>query len=154
MRYSEAPEGIRIKCMDSIDRRRRQLIEWTGIYFQKSIQFLFITNAGGAVAILGFIGASAWARNNYFIKISLLSFAIGIIASGMMLFTLLIHTANLLRQLDQNISNFFNNKTSWEKFVKSDDERTRKEKITGLFMVIAFNAFLTGIYFGTRGLFN
>jgi hypothetical protein len=65
-----------------IDQRWAQLHALEKEWSEKVVQYLFLTNAGGAAATLGFLGASEKAFNQAGVKLSLGLFILGLILVG------------------------------------------------------------------------
>ena len=78
MKNCELSPELVSRALSWINTRWSQLYQLEKEAGELSIKYLFLTNAGGAVAILGFIGASQSLGAIGAVRIALLLFALGL----------------------------------------------------------------------------
>src|SRR5437763_196602 len=82
MPFSQEHPDVQNYRSGIITSRWNQLNTLRNQWVEKALSFLFLTNAGGAAAVLGFLGASKEARGMCGPLIALGCFALGIIIAG------------------------------------------------------------------------
>ncbi|MGO4552398.1 hypothetical protein AB4059_15025 [Lysobacter sp. 2RAF19] len=121
-----------------------------------AFRYLFLVNAGGAVAVLGFIGSSEEARSSGSIRAALVVFAIGILLVGV-LKTLFFHqTLTLVQGWSADTKLYFSSAISESELDSRDNARAaapiyRAQYIAGY---AAFACFLLGLTLGAVALFS
>ena len=137
-----------------ISERWEQLYNVSVKASHDAIQFLFLINAGGSVAVLGFMGASDAARRACETKTALIFFALGIIFVG------IFHAINVHRleyifnQWRKNVSLYHNNEESYSKLTSEDEKRSCSIFLEYLFPYLSGIAFVVGLIFGGIALFK
>ena len=92
---------------------------WTQIntlrndFIEKAIRFLFLTNAGGAVAVLSFIGNSDEARRMGGPLFALVCFALGIVFIGIYLAIQYHRFDSLLRGYYSDVRKYYADQMEW-----------------------------------------
>jgi hypothetical protein len=80
-----------------INERWRQLHALEKEWAERAVQYLFLTNAGGAIATLSFLGASEKAFNRTGLKWSLALFVAGLILVGFVIAKTYYHMSGLFK---------------------------------------------------------
>jgi hypothetical protein len=85
MKFTDIPPEFRPEELALVNQRLKQLLDLQKEAGQQAIQYLLLTNSGGAIAVLGFIGASNAVRALTLPRVSLAFFACGVFLSGVLL---------------------------------------------------------------------
>lgn len=134
--------------MDYIDKRWRQLAELQKEALDRAYQYLMVTNAGGAIATLSFIGASKISLEQSSVKWTLICFVLGVVFVGL---THLVHYYNIKDIFDQwrtGVNGYFRQEISYNYLIDSDNQKSNPSLINYLFPYLSFLAFNAGCLFG------
>lgn len=148
MKYSETPEDLRSSRIDYINERWGQLNGLFKDYSDHALKYLFLTNAGGAAAVLGFLGTSSEAREALGPKLSLGVFLLGLIATGALNAKLVHRIDSIFQQWRKNVSRYFQDEITWQELTEEDDRiswGSTKEYALGY---LAFGSFIVGSLIG------
>jgi hypothetical protein len=117
----------------------------------KAIQFLFLTNSGGAIATLSFIGAVQGIRSQWAPKVALGLFAAGLILVG-------IHIAYWVHFIDfifyhwrKDSARYTENQITWATLVNDDNNRAYKTTALYIIGYASFVCFIAGVLIGLLG---
>ena len=122
MKYSETPEHLRASRIDYINERWGQLNGLFKDYSDNALKYLFLSNAGGAAAVLGFLGASSEVRDALGPRVSLSFFLLGLIATGV-LNAVLVHRIDFIfEQWRKNVDRYFSDEITWQQLTREDDQ--------------------------------
>jgi len=117
-------------------------------------KYLFYVNAGGAGAVLGFMGASDDVRGLVFVRISLCFFAIGLVFIGV-LRVIATHMANsFFDNWKIDVADYYETKISFSELNKNDQTRTQSEVWLYLLGYLSGISFIIGMVFGGISLFK
>lgn len=155
MKFDEAEVEHWQQNLAYIDKRFDQLAKFAGDSVDHTTRYLFLTNSGGAVAVLSFLGASKAVRQMTCPKIALGSFALGVILTGILLAVRYYRTDNLLQRWRADVIKFLASKLDWEDLIENDNKRilnwtVRAQEIIGW---LAFGCFIVGAAIGTLQFF-
>jgi hypothetical protein len=106
--------------IDMMDNRWKELSEHELESISKLLQFLFLTNAGGAVAVLSFIGTASLDILNWKVLLSLTSFSTGVVLVGILHFLRHLYFSKLFTSWRINTGKFMQNQLSWGELADSD----------------------------------
>ncbi|MBN1787163.1 MAG: hypothetical protein JW806_02075 [Sedimentisphaerales bacterium] len=146
---------------EEIERRNKVISDrWSelhGFYTKHAdeiMKYLFYVNAGGAGAVLGFMGSSETVRGLIAVRISLCCFAIGLICIGI-LRTFLTHMAkSFFDNWRNDVGNYYTTKISFTQLNENDSTRTESEKWPYFFGYLSGVSFIAGVIFGGISLFS
>lgn len=143
-------EAQRVFRDNYIDKRWGQLYGITKDASESALKYLFTINAGGAVAILAYIGSSKTPPHAS-IKISLVLFFAGIVFVGL-------HKAYMVHKLEYVFKNYkilvekyYGGGIGWNELTKTDETNVGKPIAPYFFAYGSFLCFLLGCVFGTYG---
>ena len=145
---------------EEIERRNKVISDrWSelhGFYTKhadETMKYLFYVNAGGAGAVLGFMGSSDIIRKLFYVRISLCCFALGLICIGI-LRTLLTHrTKSFFDNWRKDVASYYETKISFTQLDENDNTRTESEMWPYLFGYLSGVSFIAGVIFGGISLF-
>ncbi len=146
---------------EEIERRSKVIADrWSELHSfytkhaDETMKYLFYVNAGGAGAVLGFMGSSDIIRKLFFVRISLCCFAVGLICIGI-LRTLLTHmTKSFFDNWRKDVASYYKTKISFTQLDKNDNTRTESEMLPFLFGYLSGASFIAGVIFGGISLFS
>jgi hypothetical protein len=137
--------------LDHINRRWGQLYNLSTEWANRCINYLFLANSGGAIAMLGFIGARPHVH-------PLVVWGLALMLVGLVLVGILTaHTFHQMQGLFQawrkDVKEYFVNRIAYEKLLEDDETRAREKIIDYVLGYSSFCCFILGIALGIRGLF-
>jgi hypothetical protein len=122
-------------------------------WIEKALRFLVLTNAGGAVAVLSFIGNSDEARQMCGPRIALGCFAAGIIIAGIFIAVQFNRFDSMYKGYNSDSAKYFSDKIEWDQLRKDDDDRSRPHSIDYVWPYMSFGLFILGCIAGWLSLF-
>lgn len=132
----------------SCRNERTKIIDSWGIY---CVKFVTAINAGGVIAIMGFMVAIKKVNPFHFLSVSF--YLLGIILMGLVLVTLFDTHLKFRKEFHDDVINFDNKKLSWEILCKNESDRnTHIIKGANYMGRAAFIAFLLGSISGVLSL--
>ena len=124
-----------------IDTRESYLSRLLMLWIDRVLRYLFLTNAGGAIAVLGFMGASENIRGMLGPKCALSFFVIGLVLLGILSAYQLHHSAELYTQWRRSLQQHLTGRMTWQELVEGDEERSYV--MTGYFgYLLGYGSFL------------
>lgn len=150
--FSKISPDLRKARIDYINQRWGQLYELEKDSAQDALKMLFLTNAGGAVANLSFIGAIGKNQIHIFAKISLACFIFGLIFVGISKAKQFHHLSRLFKKWKEEVGQYFTDRLPWEELDRRDDARAREDILDYAFPYAAFACFLIGCAYGFSAL--
>lgn len=151
--FSKLDSATREQLIKHIDIRWRQLYELEKEWSEKALKFLFLTNSGGSIATLSFLGAYDKALNLMGTRIALFLFVLGIILAGVSIARTYHHMSKLLEQYKLSVEHFFNDKLSWSRLVDEDKKRAKLSRWNYMIPYGSFACFVGGSIAGAIALF-
>ena len=141
--------------IDRIDQRWHQLYELEKDWSEKAVNYLFLTNSGGAIATLSFLGSadSLSSDERLSFKIGLILFAFGVLFVGVTIARAYHFMSSLYEGYIRDASRFYKDSVCWDILEVNDDARVNSFSSQLLFPYIAFFCFITGCFFGGYGFF-
>ncbi len=149
----ETPEQ-RAHRVEHINRRWKQLYDLEKERAENAIKYLLLTNSGGAVAVLSFMGASEKARILVGPKLALLCFVIGIVSIGVFNIIQYYHIAKLFVMWKKDSEKYFENPSEWKKLIDDDTKRSKTSIWSHVVGHLSFLMFISGCIFGAISLFK
>jgi len=132
----------------SCRNERTKIIDSCGIY---CVKFVTAINAGGVIAVMGFMGAIKKVNAFHFVSVSF--YLLGVVLMGLVLRTLFDTHSKFRKEFDDDVINFGNKTLSWENLLKKESDRN-SHIIRGAdhMGIAAFIAFLLGSLSGVLSL--
>lgn len=154
MKYKKATKAFNEECSKYISISSSQIIQAVDYWADLGVKYLLYLNAGGAIVIVAFMGASSSFRGMVGSKLSLLSFILGLITVGIIVAVGFYRMALFLRSLKENNDKYLSNEIDWEDLLENDSKRLRPNKWACLFGWGAFMMFNLGVILGFISLFT
>lgn len=155
LKLSATPEPARSGRLKYVDTRWEQLLRLVEESEFRALKYLTLTNAGGAVATISFLGASESVRKLLLPKISLGFFIVGLLAVGVLVALSAHKMAYLFREWKLTANKYISNETTWGVLLEEDSARIKKGHLTIIsFAYIAFVCFIAGALVGLWALFS
>lgn len=146
---------INIDQREWIMERGKYLQSITTTAVESGLQFLFITNTGGAASSLAYLGAIAQKNENLLIfKTSLAFFFVGIILVGLFRAYVAELYGKIFWDFNNLTKNFMEEKMEWSVYVYEAENQALKHKnnIGRIMVYFSFLCFISGSIFGVVGL--
>lgn len=138
-----------------IVERAKHLQTITGTATESGLQFLFITNTGGAASVLAYLGAIAAKNEDLLIfKTSLAFFFIGIILVGVFRAFVAEMYGKIFWEFNSLTKKYLLEEMEWVQYVKEAEEQALKHKnhIARILVYFSFLCFIFGSTLGVIGL--
>jgi hypothetical protein len=131
-----------------ISERWEQLYNVSTNAAEEAQKYLFWVNSGGAVAVLGFIGANSEAAKSWGAKGALILFCIGLVFVGILHARVTHRFYKLFNDWRKNTALYYNQKIGYSKLTADDEEKTNSDFWEFLIAYFSFGAFLLGLIVG------
>lgn len=148
MKYSDTKPQVAQSHISYINERWGQLNSLSKEYSDHAIRFLFLTNAGGAAAVLSFLGASESVRHLLGPKVSLALFILGLITTGVLNARLVHRIERIYQQWRTNVSSYYEDKITWDELTDADAKVSYNNTKEFIFGYAAFGCFILGSLVG------
>ena len=137
-----------------INNRWAQLHNLSKESGESAIKYLFATNAGGAVAILAYLGSiSSNGASPLSAKITLILFFIGILFVGLYKAYMVHAHENLFDHYQNLVDEYYDSKIGWDALTKSDETKVGSSKVPYILGYISFGCFIAGSALGACSVF-
>lgn len=154
-KLSQTPEPTRSGRLKYIDTRWDQLLRLVEESELRALKYLTLTNAGGAVATLSFLGASEAVRNLLLPKISLGFFVFGVFTVGVLAALSAHKMGFLFRGWKTTANKYTSDEITWGTLLADDSARVEKGRSTIIAVAyVSFACFITGSFVGLWALFT
>jgi hypothetical protein len=153
MKYKDTTK-FNAECSKFISDRFSQIIESIDYWADLCVKYIIYINAGGAIAVLTFMGASSAVRDMIGSKLALLSFVFGLVAAGIVLAVGFYRMAHFQKSLKQDSAKYVSNEIDWEELLDNDAKRLEPSKWACLLGWGAFIFFGLGVIIGLISLFT
>lgn len=150
--YSQHDQPTKEVLNAHINRRWGQLYELEKEWGEKALKYLFLTNSGGAIATLSFLGA-AKELTGFGTKVALFLFVIGIVFAGIAIAKTFHHMSGLLKNFKQDVDDFYADKIAWIALIEADKKRAVAGFLDYAIPYLSFFCFIIGCSFGAYTLF-
>ena len=148
MKLSSTGEPARTDRLDYINERWKQLLRLVEDTELRALKYLTLTNSGGAIAVLSFMGASESVRNLTGPKIALGFFIVGIILTGVLMAKGVHMMDRLLRNWRNDVKKYFSDEIGWKELIEADERRTKPDYTAYVLGYSAFACFILGSMIG------
>lgn len=116
-------------------------------------KYMITANAGGAVAVLAYVHATTSQPISIYVKLSLVSFILGILSISVALMWLYRRTWKIEGQYLEDTNLFFENQISLLELRRRDNERCESDKVEHSLGGFSFLAFVMGVVLGALNFF-
>lgn len=154
MFFSKESPTVQQEHWKFINRRWAQLHELEKEWSNQAIKFLMFTNSGGALAVLGFMGASEAARNSRWAQIALGCFAFGVVFVGILTAFVLHHMGHLFFCWRRDAKQYLDDKLEWGILTSNDEKRSGTRKPQFILGYVSFGLFFGGCVAAAVSLFS
>lgn len=151
--YSGFETAIKDQINVQINRRWEQLYKLEKEWGEKAIKYLFLTNSGGAIATLSFIGASK-EFSSYSAKAALFSFLLGIVLVGVSTALTFHHLSGLFEKYKLYVKEFHCDQMTWQDLNDWDAKRVLRSRMDYAIPYFSFLSFVFGCGIGAYALFS
>jgi hypothetical protein len=131
-----------------ISHRWSQLYKVSTKAADEAKKFLFLVNAGGAVAVLSFIGAKDNSAISLGTKWSLILFCLGIVAVGILHIRITHRLYDLFNDWRKNSSKYWNQEIGYNQLTTEDEQKTDSDKCEFIIGYVSAFFFLAGLIVG------
>lgn len=153
-KYSKLDPAIRTHQVGHINQRWGQLYELEKEWGERALKYLLLTNSGGAIATLGFLGASEVVLRMMPVKIALFLFVTGVFLVGVSTAKQYHHMSGLFEAWKIDVDHYFNDKITWDHLNNEDTKRAVDDFWDYAFPYGAFGCFILGCVAGGFALFG
>ena len=150
--YSQLDQPTKELLNANINRRWGQLYELEKEWSEKALKYLILTNSGGAIATLSFLG-TAKELTGLGTKFALFLFVLGLIFAGITIAKTFHHMSGLLDKYIQGVENFYSDKMTWTALSDADKERAVTDYCDYIIPYLSFFCFIAGSGIGAYALF-
>lgn len=152
--YSKLDPALRAHQVNHINQRWGQLYELEKEWGERALKYLLLTNSGGSIATLSFLGASELVLRMMPVKIALFLFVVGLILVGISTAKQFHHMSGLFKAWKDDVDNYFNDKITWEHLNCEDTKRAVDDLWDYAIPYASFSCFILGCVFGGFALFG
>lgn len=152
--FSKQDPNIRQNLNAYISERWRQLYHLEKEWGERALRYLLLTNSGGAIATLGFLGASPAAINMMGAKISLSLFVVGVFLVGVSTAKQFHHMSNLFNAWKADVDHYYADKITWDHLRSEDRKRAVDTFWDYAFPYASFGCFIVGSISGAISLLS
>lgn len=153
-KFSETDISIRNQRIDHINRRWGQLYELEKDWGERALRYLIMTNSGGAIATLSFLGASEKALAMPAVITALFFFVTGVFLVGVSTARTFHHMSGLFKTYKVDANNYFTDKILWHHLCDGDDKRAVTYWLDTAIPYSSFACFIFGCIAGGYALFG
>lgn len=146
--FSKQDANIRQSLSAHINQRWGQLYELEKDWGEKALKFLLLTNSGGAIATLSFLGASQVAINSMGVKIALFLFLAGILLVGITTAKTFHDMSSLFKNWKSDVDMYYEDKITWEHLQNEDQRRAVPDSWDYVLPYTSFGFFIAGCFSG------
>jgi hypothetical protein len=151
-KISQIEPALRQPYIDQINQRWGQLYSLEKEWHEKAWKYLFLTNSGGAVAMLSFLGGYSDYSSKWLLSVGLSLFVLGVIVVGICIAMRYHRIAFLFKKYKEDANNFLTDKSSWEDVIQADEARVSPTKLGSIWgnfwPYLSFACFIVGSLVG------
>jgi len=151
--FSKQDPTVRQSLNSHINQRWGQLYELEKEWGERALKYLLLTNSGGAIATLGFLGASPAAINMLGAKISLFLFVLGVFMVGVTTAKTFHHMSGIFKAWKADVDHYYSDKITWEHLHQEDKKRAVEGFWDYAIPYSSFGCFIGGSISGALSLF-
>lgn len=150
MKLFSMTDTVRQQSLAYIRERWTQLADSGRERDTEVIKYLLVVNAGSAVSVLAFIGATAATEQPPIPGAMgmLIAFVVGVILTGVLIVIRGFRIMWLFGKWRQDVSSFYADQLEWEELLARDASRSTLSMTTLVIGCLAFGCFVGGALFG------
>lgn len=145
---SETPDELRPARIAYVRERWKQLADAQKSRGEGAVRYLMLINAGGAVAVLSFMGAMQKTTPVPGAPAMLGLFIIGIILVGLVHARQLYGVHSIFREWQQGVQSYYADHLTWGELVKQDQQRSRDYGLAAILGWLSFACFIVAVGIG------
>lgn len=154
MKFSQMTEVRQQQVIDAVNRRWGQLHGLEKEWGERVYKYLLLSNSGGAVAMLSFLGTGK-AAHLMASQLALVAFVLGVIITGCGLARIYHRMDRLFSKYKDDARQFFADEIEFGEVAKRDEGRSDKEPLMAYVLpYAAFFLFIGGCVVAAYGLFG
>jgi hypothetical protein len=148
MKFSEDTDDHRKSNIDYVNQRWKQLHSLEVQFGSEGIKYLFMANAGAAIAVLAFHAVFSAGGSTLWPKLMLGLFVTGMILTGVLYFARFLGADALFKHWQDSVIAYFNDTSKWSDVVNEDIEKSRKLSWAVYLAYASFTCFVIGTVIG------
>lgn len=154
MRYSEAPDDIRVQHIAYIKTRWEELAGLERKWIDSAHQYLFLTGSGSAVATLTFMGATVQAQKpiTTTMVLMLAMFVLSVLSVGLAKAYQYYYVRNIYKLWRDNTAKYYENALGWMELNTTDAALSADSKLGEIVAWSSFMLIVIGIGIGFKAL--
>ena len=154
MKFSQMSGPGQQQVIDQVNRRWGQLYELEKEWGERVYKYLLLTNSGGAVAMLSFLGTGK-ANHALAAQWALVAFVMGVIITGCALARIYHRMEGLLSMYKRDARRFLADQIDHSELLRGDEDRSEKDSVMAYILPYAsFFLFIGGCVVAAYGLFG
>ncbi|MGD9730468.1 MAG: hypothetical protein AB7R40_24200 [Nitrospiraceae bacterium] len=150
--HSDMSPERRREVREYVKTRWSELAEFQGNSEQAAITYIFLVNSGGAIAILGFMGATRTTTPFVNAPAMLFAFALGVVLVGFLRAIVYYRVAYRFHRWRDGVRKFYGNEWSWEWLIAHDEDLGWSFWPADVCGLGSFACFLFGVILGVNAL--
>jgi len=151
--FSQQDPALRESLNTYVNQRWRQLYELEKEWGERALKYLMLTNSGGAIATLSFLGASSQTINLLGAKISLFLFVLGVFLVGVSTAKIFHNMSHLFKLWKEDVENYQSDEITWEQLQEQDKNRVVNSFLDFAIPYASFGCFIGGSISGALSVF-
>ena len=128
-KISEIEPTLRQLYIDQVNRRWGQLYNLEKEWHEKAWKYLFLTNSGGAVAMLSFMSSYSDYSLRWLLSLGLSIFVLGVIVVGICIAIRYHQIAFLFKKYKEDANKFLADGCTWQYVLEEDERRVTPRPI-------------------------
>lgn len=152
-KFSDTDPELKKQRIDHIKKRWSQLYSLEKEWGERAMRYLLLTNSGGAIATLCFLGASRLTSSMPPVIISLILFIFGVVLVGVHNARIFHHMSSLFEIYKKEVDEYFSGERDWRVLYDNDERRAKDNIWDFIFPYLSFGCFICGCISGSLALF-
>lgn len=148
MKFTDLTNDLRLFTFTRADEHTKKVQGDSLSSFEAAINYLFLTNAGGAVAVLGFLGKAQTTAHWVGALVALALFGIGVALVGPIKAFRLHYFARRAKTWVEQSSRFFGGEIDWEELNKRYAAAAVEPRWPYAVGYLSFTCFVVGVVIG------
>ena len=148
--FFEYNEAQKKETIDYINVRWGQLNELTRDWTDKAVKYLFVSNSGGAIATLSYIGNRQ--KAGFLLTTTLILFLAGVVLVGLFTSLFYHYIEGLFLKWMSDVKSYLSNNLKYEDLLTKDEKRASPKWWLYILAYASFGCFIIGIITGSINL--
>lgn len=150
--FSQQDPNTRQALGAHISQRWAQLYELEKEWGERALKYLLLTNSGGAIATLSFLGAAPSAIGMTGAKIALSLFVLGVVLVGVATAKTFHHMSSIFEKWKADVENYYADSITWAHLQNEDRKRAVTDWWDYAIPYASFGCFIIGCVAGAWSL--